>query len=296
MLIPLKNLYDASGRISPPGIEEWYYGGVADALAVQQCGSRWILDHKTVERFYLTPAAFSLEQLGMYCVAYEILNKVTLTGGIISRVKQLEAHPTHILNYVLKQIPGLTKAIIKNLQKSSEKQTPPSTVLNLTNNNITSNNITNSNIVSTGKHSSTKVLRVAQKPKLVKIKLRSKGLRLGITSYDSNNCVIQSIQDMRGNLIHVERHYYPLTRVEKQEIVKDFLRYAEEIILNQGGGQEPEQNSRRTPGLHCNWCPFQKACEAERLTGGTLGSMIDQKSFTVALPNQELISKLEENI
>lgn len=262
LLTPLTDLYKYAGvRYTNNKIESCYYAGVTDAVGVS-ANKLWLLDHKSVERFYPLPDLYSKEQLGMYCVAFEIMTGSCPEGGIISRVKQLEAHNDHILNYTLKELDkqdiSITKSSITRYIKDSKE------VLEVRHIYIHAAGTT-------------------------KINLRDKGLKVQVSRYDTEGRLVESICNLRGHLMHIQRIYYQLTQTEKIEIVKDFLRYVEQVT-------RPEVDIRRSPGQYCTWCPFSAASKLEREQGLEFGEGIDRTMFNVKPPNQEVTKRLEQNV
>lgn len=286
LLVPLQDLYNYIGGIAPARAYGWYYGGVLDALVSHKDGPQsipqYILDHKTVERFYPVPRLFLTEQLAMYCVAWEIMSGTVPAGGIISRVKQTEGHSEYMLNYSLKAM-SMSKTDMKELLKQVPK------VQHNKKRNVTMlYNTSNSNT-----STSNKELRVPQKSGVVKISLKDSSVKLGVSEYDSEHRLIQSIRNMRGQLVHVQRHYFLLTREEKVNIVRDFLQYTRQVI-DSAGDLGVAQNTQRSPGLHCNQCAFAIPCGESRLQEfDSIYRPLGDK-FVHKAPNQEVMSKLEE--
>jgi hypothetical protein len=295
LVVPLNSLREYCDLTPIGHYGGWYYGGVADVLCQSPDTRLWLLDHKSVTRFYPVPAVYSLEQIGMYCVALELTAKTSLTGGIISRVKQLEStRGDHVLNHTLKALSKdgieLTKGFIRlitkserrtghqkshsdgDVRKSNTRQIPPSY-----NKSPLSNNTVQEQVQELGTRTNT-----------TRIRLTDNKIQVHVTRYSPEGYLTESIRNVRGGLVHVQRHYYPLTRVEKEQIVRDFLAFADEVIEGDLG-----RLARRSPGLHCNQCSYLSACASERARGLVLGSCIDPEDFQTLEPNQELIRRLK---
>ena len=273
MVIPLEKLWDFCWTPECPENQErrnslvgWYYGGVADLVARHKDGTSWVADHKTVERFYTFPTLYSTEQLIMYCIGFEILYGRGPTGGIISRVKQMEGNPIHRLNYVLKALKeesiSLTKTIVKDiLYKYGILAHPKKKV---------------------------KVDSEPHSPKVNKmiVKTRESGLHLSFTRRDENGYVVRSVESYRGVLVDLRREYFRFTPDELKAVGRDFLVFASTVVAG-------HQERRRTPGLHCSFCPFREACEAERrLPGDPLGACLDPEKVEKRPLNPEIIEAL----
>lgn len=273
LMVPLTALQDYIGDTSTP--LEGHFGGVVDMVGTnRKDNSIWILDHKSVSRFYDYPRLFSTEQVGMYLVAWRLQNGGDLAGGCISRVRiKPDAHPKYYTNYVLKYLKDkdislgviLLRRIIRTIR------------------------ILAKGIKGKGRKALSTVEPTPGKVVLTLKELPKKGHVniLGVTERNEKGYLTLSIQYKRGSMLHIERHFYELSEEELKEIVRDFLAYVRKV--------QTEEYYRRAPGLQCGRCPFQMLCEATRKSyvafwEGDLGDW----GLTTIKPNEEVLRALKK--
>lgn len=246
-----------------------YFGGVVDMIGTNlKDNSIWLVDHKSLSRFYDYPYLYATEQLGMYQVAWKLLGNTPIKGVCISRVKLKEdVHPKHFQAYYLKylqstlDIPLGIMALKKLVKGLVQKGKGPDEPLAF-------------------KSGVTIALREPRKKGSLALTKLSK--------YDTAGRLTLSIQHKRGTLIHIERHFYELGEEELKNIVRDFLAYVHQV--------KATDYFRRAPGLQCSRCPFLAICQdTRRRAPDAPGEVLPQDyGLQVLPPNQEVTRALEK--
>ncbi len=248
---------------------EGHFAGVVDMVGVgSKDGTTWLLDHKTVSRFYNFPILFSTEQVGMYAVAWKLLGNELPKGVCISRVKLQEAHYKHFMNYALRylkttlQMPiGITalRALVRGNPKQPKTKEPIAM-----------------------KRTTTVALREPRKKGTWELS--------SITQRNSTGYKETSIRLHKGILVHIEREFYEFSEEELKNIVRDFLGYVRTV--------QGLEEFRRAPGLHCDRCPFKNICYTQRLLENSYAEKVtlipEAFNLQVVLPNQEILKALEK--